>query len=174
MNTPPLDKLLAVVVVDSENMRTLLGQMLHGIGVRKIRYFNDPAEALEALPEISADFIIAKLSMEPMSGLEFVRRLRRADNLHVGTIPVIMVTVEAGVREIIAARDVGINEFLATPIAPQALHDRIVALIEQPRPFIKADRYVGPDRRRRTGSYSGQERRNGRKSAAKAPAATEA
>jgi len=173
MNKHSLDKLLAVVVVDSENMRALLGQMLHGIGLRKIRYFNDPAEALDALTEISADFIIAKLSMEPMSGLEFVRRLRRADNLHVGTIPVIMVTTQAGVQEIMAARDVGINEFLAAPIAPQALHDRIVALIEQPRPFIKAESYVGPDRRRRKGSYTGQERRSGGKSTAKATAATE-
>lgn len=174
MNKHALDKLVAVVVDDGENMRALLGQMLHGIGLRTIRYFDDPAAALDALAGISADFIIAKLSMEPMSGLEFVRRLRRADDLHIGTIPVIMMTAQAEVQEILAARDVGINEFLATPIAPQALHDRIAALIKQPRAFIKAESYVGPDRRRRRGGYTGQERRTGRKRTAKTTAATEA
>ena len=64
-------------------------------------------------------------------------------------------------RRVIAARDFGITEFLSKPVSAKALHARLVALVERPRPFVRVGRdYFGPDRRRAANeSYSGAERR---------------
>ncbi len=53
------------------------------------------------------------------------------------------------------------TEILAKPISIEALHSRIVNIIKEPRPFIKAKHYFGPDRRRgrRAKKYEGPHRR---------------
>jgi DNA-binding response OmpR family regulator len=59
-----------------------------------------------------------------------------------------------------AARDAGVNEFLAKPVTPQSLISRITEIIERPRAFVKTESYAGPDRRRRqTGNFFGPGRR---------------
>jgi hypothetical protein len=41
-----------------------------------------------------------------------------------------------------------VNEAIAKPISASAIKSRISAILEKPRPLVKADAYVGPDRRR--------------------------
>ena len=60
----------------------------------------------------------------------------------------------------IEARDAGVTEFIVKPITAKAVLDRLNAVIMKPRPFIKADGYIGPCRRRRdTPDYAGPYRR---------------
>jgi hypothetical protein len=60
------------------------------------------------------------------------------------------------------ARDSGITEFLAKPIAAKALCERILSVVLSPRPFVQTKSYFGPDRRRNVVSnYAGPERRKG-------------
>ncbi len=40
---------------------------------------------------------------------------------------------------------------------------RLTNIIENPRPFVRAKGYFGPDRRRRSEDYSGPERRGANK-----------
>ena len=58
------------------------------------------------------------------------------------------------------ARDAGVTEFMAKPVSVKALCARINAIIDAPRPFIRANGYFGPDRRRRVLPFNGPERRN--------------
>ena len=50
---------------------------------------------------------------------------------------------------IAAARDAGVTEFLRKPFAPQHIALRLESLRKAPRPFVEAESYAGPDRRRR-------------------------
>jgi DNA-binding response OmpR family regulator len=47
-----------------------------------------------------------------------------------------------------AARDAGVTEFLAKPIAAHNLFARITEILERPRAFVRCGSYFGPDRRR--------------------------
>ena len=60
------------------------------------------------------------------------------------------------------ARDSGITEFLVKPYTAKTLYDKIEAIIERPRNFVKADGFFGPDRRRKKVNYMGQDRRQGK------------
>jgi hypothetical protein len=65
-------------------------------------------------------------------------------------------------RRVMEARDAGVTEFLAKPIAAKALYERILSVVLSPRPFIQTKNYFGPDRRRNVNSnYQGPERRKG-------------
>ena len=49
---------------------------------------------------------------------------------------------------------------MAKPVSARALWQRIEAVLERPRAFIRCATYVGPDRRRRSDpNYAGPERR---------------
>jgi DNA-binding response OmpR family regulator len=59
-----------------------------------------------------------------------------------------------------AARDAGVNEFLAKPITAHNLISRITEILDRPRPFVRCEAYTGPDRRRRRKpDYNGPWRR---------------
>jgi DNA-binding response OmpR family regulator len=59
-----------------------------------------------------------------------------------------------------AARDAGVTEFLAKPIAAHNLFARITEILERPRAFVRCESYFGPDRRRHEiENYTGPWRR---------------
>lgn len=58
------------------------------------------------------------------------------------------------------ARDMGVNEVIAKPVSIGNIESRIIAVLEQPRPFVAETQYFGPDRRRRKdGPTDGKDRR---------------
>ena len=100
--------------------------------------------------------------MAPMDGLEFTRRVRSSSNHKTAGLPIIMISGYTEKAKVEAARDAGVNEFLAKPVTPQSLISRITDIVERPRAFVRTGGYAGPDRRRRqSGNFSGAGRREG-------------
>jgi DNA-binding response OmpR family regulator len=69
---------------------------------------------------------------------------------------------------ILTARDAGIDEYLIKPLTTASLCQKLEAVLQRRRPFIECDGYMGPDRRRRTAPYPGQERRGAERQARQA------
>jgi hypothetical protein len=42
-----------------------------------------------------------------------------------------------------------VTEIIAKPITVQGLFSRVAEIVERPRPFVRAEEFFGPDRRRR-------------------------
>jgi len=99
--------------------------------------------------------------MEPMDGLEFTRAVRMDPTSPNPFIPIIMLTGHTEMHRIVEARDAGVTEFLAKPVTANGVYARIKSVVENPRPFIKTDRYLGPSRRRRQQDIGGANRRKG-------------
>ena len=141
---------LKVLVCDgSRHMRSLLLGILLGFGIRRTREASDGSEALEILSTWPADIILTELEMRPLDGIEFIRLLRKSEQSQGRFVPIVVLTAWSEKRNVMAARDAGVNEFLAKPVTPQALLMRLNEVILRPRPFIKTKTYFGPDRRRR-------------------------
>jgi CheY-like chemotaxis protein len=159
--TYQLDKLSVLVLDDSETMRKLLKTMLRSFGVGKVKAAEDGGAALQLIRAgRSVDIAIADLQMKPMDGLAFLKELRTAEDSPAPMLPVILMTAHSERHLIEAARDAGVTEAVAKPVSPLALWQRIEAVIERPRAFIRSPNYIGPDRRRRTDpNYAGLERR---------------
>lgn len=159
-----LSKLRVLIVDDSKNMRMLVKTILNALGVQTVREAADGQTAMQELRAGPIDVAIVDWVMEPMDGLEFVRQVRTAEDSPNTFLPIIMMTGHTEKNRIFKARDSGVTEFLAKPITAKMLLLRLTNIIENPRPFVRAKGYFGPDRRRRSEDYGGPERRGMNKS----------
>jgi len=143
-----LGQLRALIVEDNEHMRLLLRTLLHAMDVRRVTEHRDGESALADLELHKPDFILSDLSMAPMDGIEFTRRVRAGPET-IRLTPIIMVTGHTERRRIEKARDAGVNEILAKPITVAGIYHRIEEIIVRPRAYVRSLSYFGPDRRRR-------------------------
>ncbi len=149
MSAPSYDHLRALIVEDNAHMRTLLCSLLHAFGIRQAYECDEGDEAFAEICARKLDFVLTDLSMAPMDGIEFARRIRAHPSSPNAYAPIIMVTGHTERPRVEAARDAGVTEFLAKPITAANLMLRLAEIVERPRPFVKCDTHFGPDRRRR-------------------------
>jgi CheY-like chemotaxis protein len=148
-----------LVVDDNAQMRTIIGTVLTAAGVRRLHYAPDGRRGLETIQKTRIDVIFVDFEMPVMNGLAFLQAVRSLDNDHC-YLPIIMLTGHSDLKRITAARDLGVNEFLGKPVTAKSILTRLETVIMSPRPFVRAPRYFGPDRRRRViPDYDGPKRR---------------
>ncbi len=154
-----LEKLNVLLVEDNFSMRTLLRDVLSAFGVQSIVSVSDGGRAWQELREFPADIAIVDWNMRPVSGLQFVKRVRQGRDSPNPFLPVIMLTAYSERRRVMMGRDAGVTEFLTKPVTPKRLYDRISAIIEHNRGFVRSQSYFGPDRRRIDKAVVGTDRR---------------
>lgn len=161
-----LSRLNFLIVDDNKHMRALVKSILHALGVKNVLEAGDGADAFKELRHFPADVIICDWNMSPLDGLDFVRMVRTASDSPNPFVPIIMLTGHTEMNRVMEARDCGVHEFLAKPISAKKLYSRIRSIIENPRSFVRAGLYFGPDRRRQQKpNYNGAERRKADKGA---------
>lgn len=144
------DWLKILIVDDNVHMCKVVSAILHGAGVQHVATVHSDDQAREMLGEFKPDIVI-------LDNIDLVRKIRAGETSP--DVPIIMLTSNASVARVQAARDAGVTEVLAKPVSAQAIYSRLVAIAERPRPFVRANEFVGPDRRRRGGSFNGPDRR---------------
>jgi two-component system chemotaxis response regulator CheY len=113
----------ALVVDDSRAVRMIVCRTLREIGY-EVGEAGDGLQALEALGRGgSVDLILADWNMPEMDGLELLQSVRA--NPAYRTIPVIMVTTEAEVSQMVAALENGANEYIMKPFTKEILVDKL-------------------------------------------------
>jgi CheY-like chemotaxis protein len=159
---PALPENLRVIIADDNaHMRALLRSLLQSLGVHSVFEAPDGAQAFAVMRDFKPDFVLTDLTMQPVDGIELTRMVRTRKDSPNPYLPIIMVTGHTERSRVEAARDAGVTEFIAKPITAQNLTARITTITERPRPFVRCDTYVGPDRRRRKAEdYDGPWRRH--------------
>ena len=143
-------ELLKILLVDdNHHMRLLLTEILRAIGVKEVFEAANGAEALQTLRRNPIDVVMTDLAMQPLDGIDFVKRLRNGHESPNPMVPVIMITGHSTMRRVAEARDAGVTEFLSKPVTARGVIERINRVVEHPRPFVKTTDYFGPDRRRK-------------------------
>ncbi len=158
-----LEKVKFLVVEDNDFMREVILQVLKALGAGEVRTASNGADGLKELQDYPADIVIVDWEMQPVDGIEFIKTVRTADDSLNPFQPIIMLTGHSERRRIIEARDAGVNEYVVKPISANTLFERIEALIERPRPFVRLESFFGPDRRRKSSDPARDERRRGMK-----------
>jgi CheY-like chemotaxis protein len=154
------------VVDDNVHMRKLVITILQAFGVHQTYEAHSGESGWTALCEHNPDIVILDWVMEGMSGIDLIRMIRADPQSPNPFMPAIMLSGHTSLEHVRQARDAGINEFIAKPVSVKTMMSRLSAVIEHPRPFVRANGYFGPCRRRRQDDYQGPERRAGTKQAA--------
>jgi two-component system chemotaxis response regulator CheY len=132
------ESLRVLVVDDNAQMRSILHSMLRAFGVRDVKLAVDGSDALAQLERRQFDIAICDWLMEPMDGYEFVREVRASTDPALRDMPIVMLTGQAEMRNVIAARDAGVTEYLLKPIAAGVLWARLAAAYARGGP-VQAD-----------------------------------
>jgi DNA-binding response OmpR family regulator len=153
-------KVRVLIVDDQKYGRDLVKAIMKSLGVGGIETATDGDSAFFAFREKPVDIVITDWLMEPSCGLEMTRRMRNDPKSPNPLVPIIMASGFSERWRVLQARDAGVTEYLVKPFAAKHLLERITAVIENPRPFIRAGAFFGPDRRRRSSfDYAGPKRR---------------
>jgi CheY-like chemotaxis protein len=150
-----------LIVDDNQHMRMIVATLLRGLGYARTLEAADGVQAFEMMRTIPVDAVVLDLRMDTLDGIDFVRLLRTARDSPNTEVAVIMMTGHSERSHVVAARDAGVNEFLVKPISARGLAERLASAIHAPRSFVRTRHFTGPDRRRRSGAYPGDDRRKG-------------
>ena len=123
-----VDKNMQILVVDDYNtMLRILKNLLKQLGFHNVDQAMDGAEALQKLNATNFDFIISDWNMEPMTGIELLRKVRASDNLK--HIPFIMITAESKTENVVAAQKAGVSNYIVKPFNAETLKGKMASVL---------------------------------------------
>ena len=134
-----------VLLVDDEPyMRKVVRTMLLGMGVRAVHEADDGPTGLAMIRTHAPDVVILDWEMPGLNGTSFVRMVRSPETFPLPDTPIIMLTGHGERQRVIEAVCVGVNEFLLKPVSTNALRDRLVSVLLNPRKMVSSGPYYGP------------------------------
>ncbi|MBV6631940.1 MAG: response regulator [Alphaproteobacteria bacterium] len=112
---PSLDFIRILVVEDDHGLCDVIAETLRFLGIRHIRTANDGGEAFEELIGQRPDMVLCDIDMEPVSGLDFLAKLRGVADRDVAETPVVFLTGNTEEMTVMRAKELAVNGFLAKP-----------------------------------------------------------
>lgn len=162
------DGLSILIADDNRFVRSIMVTILKALGIGKVMQAENGEEAM-AILDVSAqmdgsggrdvDIIFADHLMDPMDGVGLLKWVREHESDKIRFLPFVMMSGEADEAAVRLARDNGVTEYLAKPMSVLNVANRLLAIIDKPRAFIRAPNYFGPDRRRQSLPHEGGEKR---------------
>ena len=141
-------------------MRTILQMSLGACGLDNVVLAASGGEAFEVIIETAPDLVITDWRMPGGGGIELIRQVRMAPNSPDKFLPIVMLSGYAHREHVMEARDAGVTDYLVKPVTAKNLLNRLVAVIENPRPFISTPSFFGPNRRNKSDTdYDGPDNR---------------
>ena len=141
---------LVVLIADSNPYtRRLTRMMLTNLGVKSTYESGDGVGALDAIRAVNPDVMIMDWEMPILDGREVMRIVRAPGVYPKPNLPVIMLTDVGLQSRVTTAMRLGVHEFLVKPISPKTLQQRLLGLILNPRPMVRAGKFYIPMPRRR-------------------------
>ncbi|MCR6628814.1 MAG: response regulator [Magnetospirillum sp.] len=122
-----LASLKVLVIDDQEFVRTIVKKMLSQLGVGTVIEAHDGNSGLDVVSKEAPDLVICDIQMRPVDGFGFVRQLRATPA--VSQTPVIMLTAHTDATTVARAKELDIGAFLAKPVLPPALKDKIIKVL---------------------------------------------
>lgn len=124
-------KMCALIIDDFENFRATLYKMLMDLGIGAVDSAATGEEALRLCRARTYDIILCDNNLgKGKSGQQILEELRSTENPCVGSL-FILVSAENSKGTIMAAYDYEPDAYLAKPITPKSLDQRLSRLIEQ-------------------------------------------
>lgn len=114
-----------LIVDDYKTMLRVVRNLLNQLGFKNIDEATDGSMAFDMLGKKKYDLIISDWNMEPMTGLDLLKKVRAANN----NVPFIMVTAESKTENIIAAKQAGVNNYIVKPFNADTLKTKIAAVM---------------------------------------------
>jgi two-component system chemotaxis response regulator CheY len=151
--------LSVLIVDDSDHMLHLVQRLLFAMRIKNVRLAADAAAAFALMKAAPPDVIILDWNMIPLDGIDFIRLVRRGSDSPCPEVAILMLTAHTEAHRVVAARDAGVSWLIAKPVSFKSLYSALVRVVEDERPFVSSEVYVGPERRGKKRAAVTKERR---------------
>lgn len=116
----------ALVIDDSAVIRTVLTRILTGLGFEVVTAGHG-REALERLADGKRfDIALVDWNMPEMNGYEFIKSVRASVDWR--DLPLMMVTTETEMEQVVRALAAGANEYLMKPFTAEMVQEKLQIL----------------------------------------------
>ena len=116
-----------LIVDDYKTMLRIIRNLLSQLGFNNVDEATDGTMALTKLEQKPFKMVISDWNMEPMSGLELLKKIRADERFK--TLPFIMITAETKVDNVIIAKKEGVNNYIVKPFNAATLKSKLSAVL---------------------------------------------
>ena len=114
-----------LVVDDYQTMIRIIKNLLKQLGFSNIDEATDGTAALQKIGAKPYGLIISDWNMEPMTGLDLLKKVRGDGN----KVPFIMVTAESKTENVMAAREAGVDNYIVKPFNADTLKSKLLSVL---------------------------------------------
>ena len=123
-----VDKNMNILIVDDyKTMLRIIRNLLKQLGFDNVDEATDGSEALQKLRDKNYGLVISDWNMEPMTGLQLLREVRK--DLKLKGTPFIMITAESKTDNVVAAKEAGVNNYIVKPFNAATLKTKLESVI---------------------------------------------
>jgi len=116
-----------LIVDDYKTMLRIIRNLLKQIGFENVAEASDGNEALSKLREKSFNLVISDWNMEPMTGLQLLKEVRKDEKLR--SLPFVMITAESKAENVISAREAGVSNYIVKPFNAETLKGKLQSVL---------------------------------------------
>lgn len=116
-----------LIVDDYKTMLRIVGNLLKQISFTNIDEATDGGEAFQKMKEKTYGLVISDWNMEPKSGLDLLRQVRRDQSL--AKTPFIMITAESKTENVVIANQEGVDNYIVKPFNAATLKTKISSIL---------------------------------------------
>lgn len=119
-------KMNVLIVDDYKTMLRIIKNLLSQLGFEHVDEATDGTMAYKMATEKQYGLIISDWNMEPMSGYEFLKKVRSDEKIK--STPFIMITAESKTENVVAAKQAGVSNYIVKPFNADTLKGKIEAV----------------------------------------------
>ncbi|HOT83099.1 MAG: response regulator [Rhodospirillales bacterium] len=123
-----VDYNMSILIVDDyKTMLRIIRNLLRQLNFTNVEEAMDGTEALHMLGQKDIQLIISDWNMEPMTGLQLLREVRKSDKFK--HIPFIMITAESKAENVVAAKQAGVSNYIVKPFNAETLKAKLSSVL---------------------------------------------
>lgn len=123
-----VDYNMSILIVDDyKTMLRIIRNLLRQLNFTNVDEASDGTEALHMLGQKDFELIISDWNMEPMTGLQLLREVRKSDRFK--HIPFIMITAESKAENVVAAKQAGVSNYIVKPFNAETLKTKLSSVL---------------------------------------------
>ena len=170
--TPPrnepynLERFRVLVIEDATFISDLLCSCMTEMGVGSVVRAFDLEDAKDKILSNNAiacptniDMVLLDWLLPGGTGGDLLKWMRKHKGPLIRFLPVVVCSAYTSTKLVFESRDSGANEVMVKPVSAEKIAKRMLHIIDNPRPYVQSPTFIGPDRRRQTLDYHGDDRR---------------
>jgi DNA-binding response OmpR family regulator len=128
MSQDSKDQRKVLVAEDEPDIRQLITYSLEFAGIDVVQAING-AEAVDKAAEEQPDLILLDVRMPKLNGYEACKKLKAKESTR--HIPIVFLSARGQEAEIKHGLELGAEEYILKPFAPDELHKRVTGMLER-------------------------------------------